>query len=92
MPKRKFDPVIRIWDTATGKETAIALPGHKDKVNDVKFSPNGKLLASGGTDGIRVWSMESGKEMHHWIEMVQTKSLAFSPGKENSWLPPTVTT
>src|SRR5262249_19460938 len=47
-PERKFDPIIRLRDTATGKER-LALKGHTDRVNEIQFSPNGKLLASAGT-------------------------------------------
>ena len=76
--QRKFDPVIRLWDTASGKERH-ALSGHKDRVDEIQFSPNGKLLASGGFDGIRLWNVESGKELLHMLGTVQTTSLAFAP-------------
>src|SRR5262249_2832423 len=45
-----YDGVIRLRDTATGKETR-GLGGHRNKgVSTLAFSPDGKFLASGGLD------------------------------------------
>src|SRR5262249_33009376 len=41
------DRTVRLWDVATGKETA-SLMGHEGVVHSVAFSPDGKALASGG--------------------------------------------
>src|SRR2546430_17696837 len=41
-----FDGEIRLWDVATGKNTAT-LKGHDGDVTSVAFSPDGKTLASG---------------------------------------------
>jgi WD40 repeat protein len=81
-PERKYHPVIHLWDTATGKER-LALSGHKDRVHEINFSPNGKLLASCGTDGIRLWNVESGKELYHLLGNGETHTLAFSPAGQS---------
>jgi serine/threonine protein kinase len=44
-------PVL-LWDVATGQQR-LALQGHRNSVNGVTFSPDGRLLASGGKDRSR---------------------------------------
>lgn len=57
---------IRLWEVSTGKELA-ALEGHKGGTYAVAFSPNGKLLASGGTYGdpsAYLWEWPSRRLVH----------------------------
>jgi WD40 repeat protein len=52
---------IRLWDVATGKNTAT-LKGHAGMVWSVVFSPNGKTLASSSHDGtVKLWDVATGK-------------------------------
>ena len=81
------DGVIRLWDVETGK-IVQQLNGDRQGINtivrSIAFSPDGKLLASGGfawpQDGICLWDLATGKELrrcephNYWIS-----SLAFSP-------------
>jgi WD40 repeat protein len=54
-----LESVIRVWDSATGKETAQLL-GHKQPVTHLALSHDGKTLASGTFDyEIRVWDAET---------------------------------
>ncbi|MBS0195177.1 MAG: protein kinase [Planctomycetes bacterium] len=52
--------VVRLIDTATGKNLAV-LPAHAGRVRNVAFQPGGTLLATGGSDKkMRLWDMRTG--------------------------------
>jgi WD40 repeat protein len=52
--------MIKLWDTASGQLMAT-LRGHTGVVWSVALSRDGRLLASGGDDGIlRLWDTTSG--------------------------------
>jgi len=54
------DPVIRLWDPATGQQVA-GLTGHVSASNDLAFAPDGRTLATGSTDGsTAVWNLDVG--------------------------------
>jgi WD40 repeat protein len=64
------DQTIIIWDAITGKQLGEPLLGHKGDVNSVKFSPDGKMLASAGVDKtedgntkgiVKIWKEINGK-------------------------------
>ena len=45
------DHLVKVWNIDTGKEMHTR-KGHKDEVRCVAFTPDGRLFASGGRDGI----------------------------------------
>src|SRR5215204_4303109 len=60
---------------------ATQLTGHTDAVDDVAFSPDGKLLASASDDGtVRLWDVASGKQHGEPLRHTDTvNAVAFSP-------------
>jgi RNA polymerase sigma factor (sigma-70 family) len=58
---RLMDPAIRLLDTATGKETSALK--NTEWLRSLRCSPDGKLVAADGKDGIRVWDTPTGKEL-----------------------------
>ena len=73
---------IWIYDVQLDKpKELMILRGHQDGVERVVFSPDGKNIASGGSDHtIRLWDVETGRQVfriegHPWI----ISALAFSP-------------
>src|SRR5262249_11158447 len=67
-----FDRTIRIWDVQTG-ELVRKLDGHTDRILDVRFSPDGNLLASAGgpirgpdkgpvAGELKLWDLTTGRE------------------------------
>src|SRR5262249_54211161 len=54
---------VRIWDAATGRR-ALTYRGHSETVDlwALAWSPNGRYLASGGTDQVvQVWEAATGR-------------------------------
>lgn len=72
------DHSVRLWSAITGEllhvlggerdnliASGYSANGHKDRVNSVRFSPDDRLLASGGDDKkIRLWSVENRQLLH----------------------------
>ena len=56
--------VIEVIDFETGM-VERKLAGHTQHIGDVKFSPDGKRLASAGTfyNALKVWDVDSGREL-----------------------------
>lgn len=58
-----FDGSIKLWDTASGK-LIKTLVGASETVWAHVFSPDGKVLASGGDRlGVTLWNVASGKKL-----------------------------
>lgn len=64
------DPTIRLWHVPTGEKRFTLTghaknrnSGHTSDVYSVAFSPDGKLLASGGIDDLRLWNPTTGRAL-----------------------------
>ncbi|KAE8369260.1 WD40-repeat-containing domain protein [Aspergillus caelatus] len=58
---------------------------HDDEARSVAFSPDGKILASGSSDGqVNFWDMENSGSLHQWNDDgAEISSVVFSPdGKQ----------
>lgn len=56
--------LIPVWDSRTGK-LLRALPGHRGGALAAAFSPDGRMLITGGRDRLlRFWDTDSGKERY----------------------------
>jgi WD40 repeat protein len=78
----EHDGPVRIWEMATGREVRT-LGGHERRsgATTACFSPDGRLIASGGDDDVvRLWDWSSGKEIAALVGHGNAVSaLAFSP-------------
>lgn len=58
-----FDESLKVWDIKTGKELQTLDNRYAIRVQKIAFSVDGKLLASGGFDGIKIWEFESSEQI-----------------------------
>lgn len=73
-----WDNLVRIWDTATGKEV-MTLKGHASPIYNVAYSPDGKQIASGGQEHlVRIWDAATGKEAAVLNQRAAINRLAFT--------------
>jgi WD40 repeat protein len=73
---------LRVHDLANGQELwrADAFPGAGWGVNALAFSPDGKLLASGGNRLVKLWHVANGKRLHPYEgHEGEVTSVAFTP-------------
>ncbi len=61
------------------KPELVVQTGHSDWVNLVTFSPDGKILASTGSNTIELWNVETGMEVKSIKGKAVFKSMTFSP-------------
>ncbi len=64
------DPLVRLWDTDTGKELDRFTPSQRNNAG-VAFSSGGEPLCVTGESGgtARVWNVETGEEIHRFSNL-----------------------
>src|SRR5262249_57829459 len=74
------DGFVRLWDARTGRELR-QFRASGSPVDAVRFSPDGRLIASGNDNGtVHLWDVATGKELHDLRHHEGPVSgLAFSP-------------
>jgi len=78
--KDKTKPqVIHVWDTAAAKELQ-ALSGSPGTRATAIYSPDGKLLVTGGSEGTRIWDVATGRQTHFLSGILPQ---AFSPDSKS---------
>jgi len=77
---KMFDEsTVRLWEAATCQEICT-LKEHDGKIWSFAFSPDGKILASGGDQTIRLWEVATGKEIRSLKgDQGRIHAIAFSP-------------
>jgi WD40 repeat protein len=67
--------------SASGQRPTLQIQtGHNDRINSIAFSPDGKLLASGGDDQkVKLWAIGTGVELRAFATASEINSVAFSP-------------
>lgn len=73
---------IAFLDMKTGK-IVRSMKGHRDGTTGIAFSPDGRLFASGGMDGlVHVGDLQTGRLVASFEHQAQVRGLAFHPDGE----------
>lgn len=76
---RAIGRVIKIWDTATGRDLK-QLVAHTSNVTSLAYFDSGRMLASAGRDGtLRLWRVPAGVELAQLIALGDSDYVAVTP-------------
>lgn len=75
---RATDLTIKVWNMVSGQTQELT--GHTGKITGLCFTPNNRVLISGSDDGsVRLWDLQSGKEIVSLVSLGNSESLAITP-------------
>jgi len=75
-----FDSTARVWDIASG-EMRIDPLQHPGVVNAINISPDSRNIATGSSDGVRLWDADTGAAIAPlWDMGAPVPELFFEPG------------
>jgi len=72
---------IYLWDVKTGKRTQV-LAGHRQRIENLAFTPDGEQLVSGASDGVILWDILKGTSDRELYKALQTSAALTPSGKE----------
>src|SRR5262249_62302204 len=80
------DFMARVWDAATGKQTA-ELKGHTSRALGLAFRPDGARVATASSDGtVRQWDPRTGQEVAPPYERHPGEVLAAAYSPDRRWI------
>lgn len=70
------DFTLFLWNPEVDRKPTCRMTGHQQLINDVKFSPDGRLIASASFDkSIKLWDGKTGKYVYQSISLSEMFSL-----------------
>ena len=77
----RIDGAVMIWDVATQRQLGADLKEHSTAVLSVKFSPDGKILASAANSEVILWDVVTQKQLGFKLKKHDgyVNSISFSP-------------
>jgi len=82
------DSKIRLWNSQTGEEVWTVV-GHKNGVQHIDYSADGKSIISYGDWTVKLWDVESGKELRSFPWRSNLSQLIFTPDSRRFIAAPT---
>ncbi len=69
------DQTVRLWDVKTGE--CLQIIQANGRIKSVKFSPDNKTLATGGTRQVQLWNIVTGQQIKTFEQPTSVMSICF---------------